>query len=837
MRKLSELRILRHADKPIGFVIAIMAAIVFALLAAGRGPDRDSHDAILTTLRTIDLANSSLQRDVLQARSGLLNNYDPLITSIATLHETMSRLKILSVGEPMAPRLPSELSRLESSIARAESLVERFKTDNALLQNSLSIFSVVLSEIPRSQIEPVLPPEWSELGNVMLRFSTHPDPDLARRILDLLARVPEAELSRSARLRSIASHGVAILKFQPLVDDLVRQIQTSETSARTQDFQREYLSVYGEMNVRATWARRFLGAVAVVLCLYVIFLVYRLRLQTDRLARRLKFENSRNVIKAVFDDQDTGDGAEPIETSLEEISSFFEAGCEFLIFDVERGAIEERYHTSKIDADVTGLIDEYRSDLARVGDDTRRRRARRFHKSLRSQGELPFTRDSLTAGAVVGLPISVRFAALMILEYSESRSRTRADDVMMMHDTLELLTRCLDRFRKGQERDLLESRLAHAERLQAVGTLAAGIAHEFNNILVFMLGYGEMALQIIKRPPQARRYIEGILSAGERARKIIEQILALSRKRERTSKPFDLCEAVSNVVSLISISLPETYKIATFLPSQPMVILGNPVELQQIIVNLCNNALEAASGKGEVQIDVRVVATRMQRAISHGVLPPGRFVCLSIADNGPGISESVMPHIFEPFFTTKTLSGGTGLGLATVHGHITAHGGFINVVSVIGKSTRFDIFFPTCDEEPIPLKAFFDREDLALGNGQTILLIEADVSLRHMHEEKLAALSYEPVGFASLPEALNWLGSTSAKPDASLVDVASLAEHIEPSDLERLLEGIPYLLIADPRRTGPLSMSSLRGIATLKEPIDLRSLAAMLHRITVAQPQ
>lgn len=828
MRKISDLRILKHADKPIGFVLTILGAIVFSLLAAGRGPDRDSHDAVLTALRDIDFANSSLQREVLQARSGILNTYDPLAAAVARLDEVFSRLTVLGSEATMGTRLTVPLQRLSESIATIQGLVERFKTNNTMFQNSINIFTVVLTDAQddwRNRTK--FPTEWSELGNLMLRFSTHPDADLVDRLGRVLDRVSPERLAQSAKLRTIAIHGQSILNVQPSLDRLVSQIQASDTSMRTQDLQMEYLAVYGEINSRANWSRLFLGTVAVCLCLFILFLVYRLRLQTDRLARRLSFENSRNVIKTVFDDDVTSGGIDAIRVSLEEIAGLFAAASyTFAIVNVEKGVVEERYESRSTDIDIAALAAEYLRDAAEASNDARGRRNWRFYKNLQSQGELAY---SLSAGAAIGIEISQRYAALMILVYPEPRPRASADDVRLMIDALELVTRCVDRHRKAHERDLLESRLAHAERLQAVGTLAAGIAHEFNNILVFMLGYGEMALQIVKRPAKARHYIAGIVSAGERARGIIEQILALSRKRERTTKPFDLSEAVSGIVTLISVSLPEAFRIETTMGQQPMVILGNPVELQQIIVNLCNNAMEACAGKGQLAIDVSPYDTRVQRALSHSVLPPGNYVRLRIADDGPGICESVMPHIFEPFFTTKSHSGGTGLGLAAVYGHIVAHAAFVDVTSVPGRSTRFDIFFPATHQMPSPLESFQDHDALKLGNGETILLLEQDQSLRLMHEEKLAALSYEPIGFGLLGDILDWVRSAKSPPNLIILDVASLGNEVGPSDLEEWFAMIPYVLILDPRRSGPLRPSNLRAMHTLSKPIDLRSLASALH--------
>ncbi|MGO8021164.1 two-component system VirA-like sensor kinase [Rhizobium leguminosarum] len=821
--------VVRLADRPIGLILAAMGAIVFSLLAAGRGPDRDSHDAVLTALRTIDLANSSLQRDVLQARSGYLNNYDPLVQSVIKLHEMV---EVLS-SEKLAIGTPNDeaLTRLQESIETVETIVERFKTNNAMLQNSLRIFTGTLTDLQDRRADAAhLPALWMEIGNLMMRFLTHPEPELGKRISGLLGSVVPAGTESSTRLNSLVGHGQGILKVQPVVDRLVAKIQASAVSLRTQELQKAYLAQFGEITRRAYWSRLFLGAVAVSLCIYILFLAYRLRLQSDRLSRRLRFERSRSLIKTVFDDDSSSGGTDAIRLGMEEISDLFaSSGYAFVILNAETGNVEEQYQSKPPAVDIPNLAAEYFLETrGQRLDGVARGRA--FYKTLHSHGDLAFSRDALSAGSAVGVPVSRRYAALMVLKYAEGRQRPSAEEVMFMEDALELVARCLDRLRKNQERDLLESRLAHSERLQAVGTLAAGIAHEFNNILVFMLGYGEMALQIAK-PVAARRYIEGICSAGERARHIIDQILALSRKRERDVRPFDLREVVSETLSLLSVSMRDTRSVQAELPDEPVVIVGNPVELQQIIVNLCNNSMDATGGNGHIVIELGTLNIRATKALSHGVLPPGNYVRLSVTDDGPGISESDLPHIFEPFFTTRPLAGGTGLGLATVHGHTVAHDGFVNVATVLGKSTRFDLFFPASHRPPLPINRELDRDDLIVGGGQTVLLLEADDALRSMHEEKLAALSYEPKGFRSLLEVDEWLNSGKPRPEIAIIDIASLQPEVGKVELEASFESIPYLLIVDARRSGPLSASNLDHSITIRKPIDLRDLAATLKKL------
>ena len=165
---------------------------------------------------------------------------------------------------------------------------------------------------------------------------------------------------------------------------------------------------------------------------------------------------------------------------------------------------------------------------------------------------------------------------------------------------------------------------------------------------------------------------------------------------------------------LLKVSLPETLELSSHLVDRPAVVLGNPIEIQQILMNLCKNASEASPDGGKIDIEVLPVVTRSTRPLSHGVLPSGSYIRLSVTDRGEGIPDSILPHIFEPFFSTKSHTGGTGLGLAAVHGNVAALAGHINVDSAVGRGTRFDLFFPVCHQVSRSLAAILSRRKGAL---------------------------------------------------------------------------------------------------------------------------
>jgi signal transduction histidine kinase/CheY-like chemotaxis protein len=310
-----------------------------------------------------------------------------------------------------------------------------------------------------------------------------------------------------------------------------------------------------------------------------------------------------------------------------------------------------------------------------------------------------------------------------------------------------------------------EARLHEAQRLEAIGTLAGGIAHEFNNILGAILGHGEMALAG-KGP--ALQHVRQIMTAGERARAVIDQILTFSRRSERRRRPMKPRTAVAEAIGLLRASLPATLDMQTRLAQEDAVIEGDPAQLQQVVMNLGTNAAQAMDGRGRLEVGLDTVDIATDTPLSHGRLAAGRHVRLSVSDTGDGIDAGTMKRMFEPFFTTKAVGRGTGLGLAAVHGIVTEHGGAINVRSTPGAGTTFEVFFPQT-AAPIELADQLQAVTPS-GHGQTILIVDDETSLVLLGEEMLATLGYEPVGFDSGSAALAAFRADPARFDGVLTD-------------------------------------------------------------------
>lgn len=818
--------------------MALAGAIACAGLAIGRIPSRENQESILISLRAIDINHASLQRDVLRARAGLLKNYDTLVSSVVKLHETVEQLRSLfpESGVETVVELDRELTQLSISIDLDEDLVERFKTENALLQNSLSLANQTLSAIHATD-DPALKVEMQssvDLGNLMMRFAADPKPELALLTRNALEDMRQADNGRDPDVATFISHSLLILSTLPSVDATIGSIQSSRTSLEAQMLQERYLQAYGIVSVRSSWIRIVLGSISVLLCLYIAVLVYRLRKQTCRLTQQLDFESLVAAIKSVFNEND-GSHTKAISDCMGIIADFFDAkSCIFAIINTETKAIEDS--VGRIDDPTFQLFVEWflREYPALLIEETRCGDQHYYHNLQQSEVQA-FAESTLSAGSIVATSIDCGKVALLLLEHSDFRTKPEADEIRLLGNAIDVLANGLKAWQERKEKEALEARLEHSQRLEAVGTLAGGIAHEFNNALGAILGYGEMALQQSRNPPRTRQYVREIVSSGERAKHIIDQILTFSRKRERVSRPFDVREAIAEIVSLVRLSVPASVHLSTAIVDDLPAVFGNPIELQQVVMNLCMNAAQAMEESGNIVICVDVAEHRTASHLSHGELSPGRYIRIGVEDNGSGIAKNVLPHIFEPFFTTKAKRGGTGLGLSAVHGFVSGMNGKINVESQPKKGARFMLYFPATNEAPVPLAEFFCEQSIPLGHGQLVAIAQCDNNLRMMYEDKIAALGYEAIGFSSLEGLEKYMRRGGRIPDLLMLDLDLWVRAPDIRSIAETFAASATLFLSDPERDG-IDPRAFCEVTILRKPVSSNRLAATIYKMVGPDP-
>jgi PAS domain S-box-containing protein len=301
----------------------------------------------------------------------------------------------------------------------------------------------------------------------------------------------------------------------------------------------------------------------------------------------------------------------------------------------------------------------------------------------------------------------------------------------------------------------LEEELRQAQKMEAIGTLAGGIAHDFNNILAAIMGNAELLLH--RLPPKSRdqQHLNRILISCNRAADLVQQILTFSRKSKQERKPLHLTPIIKETLRLLRSTLPSNIEIQRNFYCRPDedVTLADPTQVHQILMNLCTNAAHAIGAESGVMeitlssitVDEQLIASR------YAGVSPGRYVCLTVSDTGPGIVPDVLQRIFDPYFTTKGVGKGTGLGLAVVKGIVASYNGAITVSSEPGFGTTFTLLFP---EE----RETFDQKSpapslLSSGRGR-ILLVDDEEMLVQVGGDILAALGYEVVTKTSSLDAL-----------------------------------------------------------------------------------
>jgi len=353
----------------------------------------------------------------------------------------------------------------------------------------------------------------------------------------------------------------------------------------------------------------------------------------------------------------------------------------------------------------------------------------------------------------------------------------------------------LSRIEEGEaERLSLLQHLQRSQRLEAIGTLASGIAHDFNNILAVMIGCTELALLKISREPQAAENLQMVLSAGKRAKDLIKQILAFSRQSEEERKPIQISRTVKEVLQFIRASLPATIDIRESINSDVGNIMGDPVQIHQILMNLCTNAHHAMNREGGVlEIELSSVNLKHGDTLPHPDLKPGPYTRVSVKDTGCGMDEATMGKIFDPYFTTKEKGVGTGLGLAVAHGIVQSHGGAITVQSTPGEGSVFSLYFPVIQREVVAKKKI--RGEMPTGR-EHILLVDDEQVLLDMSRQMLEHLGYSVDARTSSVEALALFSAYPERFDLVITDMTmpNMTGDLLARELIRIRKDIPVVV-------------------------------------------
>ncbi len=377
------------------------------------------------------------------------------------------------------------------------------------------------------------------------------------------------------------------------------------------------------------------------------------------------------------------------------------------------------------------------------------------------------------------------------------------------------------------EQRLLESRMVQAQKLESLGLMAGGIAHDFNNLLVSILGNAELAIRELRDQTETRRFVEDVVVAARRAADLCQQLLAYSGRSRMRDVEVDLSELVREVAQMLDVTVGRDAIVKLDL-ADGCVVVGDATELRQVVMNLVLNAREALEGRGLINLStsIRTLDDDLVAESSNAAAPPGRYVCVEIADTGAGIPDAVRDRIFDPFFTTK--STGHGLGLAAVHGIVRAHHGTISVTSSVGRGTTFRVY--------LPLGAERSEHAIAVPtpHKKTLLIVDDNESVRKTLSLVLVGAGYQVMSAENGEEAMLIVRARGEEIDACLIDV-SMPQMSGVDLFDQIREVVPdavVIMMSGFERSNRVREATSRGLAGyLRKPFLAEDFEGVLEKL------
>ena len=387
--------------------------------------------------------------------------------------------------------------------------------------------------------------------------------------------------------------------------------------------------------------------------------------------------------------------------------------------------------------------------------------------------------------------------------------------------------------------DRLEAELRQAQKMEAVGRLAGGMAHDLNNVLTIIQSFGELVLEELDEGSQSREYVGEILAASQRARKLTRQLLAFSRRQTVDPRVVSLEEIAANTNRMLKGMIGEDIEVSLRFAKDPWLVKVDPGHFEQVLMNLAVNARDAMPRGGTLTIETRNVELDATYAEAHGVrLESGEYAMLAVSDTGVGIPHELQERIFEPFFTTKEKSKGTGLGLSTCYGIVKQAGGFIWVYSERGLGSTFKIYVPRTQDARKPTTGVMPAVD-HLSGSETILIVEDDDPVRVLLTESMRSYGYTVYPARNGLEAMEVVGTRGDEIDLLISDVVMpKMSGRELADTLRARWPNLRVLFMSGYTDDALSRHGVLdpGVLLLEKPFTPKRLAARIREVLAADP-
>jgi signal transduction histidine kinase len=808
-------------------IVSLLLMLLTWLLLSGLNLNASRYDRELRALDDFSRLERGLNREVLTARVGLSRNYDALVQITIAYNDALDRLR-----DAAGPR-SEESAAIEVLAARASrqlDLIEQFKTRNALLQNSFAYFGMFSARLAASDHKPVVA-SASSLAAAVLRLSLDSSRLAAGEVQDRLSELASLQSAPgdTAPIQAVIAHGGLLHALLPETDGLLRAL-IAAASTREQDVVHS-LIVKRQLAARAS-ARQFrllLYSTSLALLGVLVYCGMQLRSRAMALRRRAAFEHVIASISTRFINSRSDEIAVDVVGALEKLAECIGADRAYFVAAAEpvqvfqwcrEGAQFQRGWPQRA-LDVAARFDRGEGGAIHIPQ----------IKSWHPYGPTNLLIETGMQGWLC-IPRARGEKVDAVLGFDALRAGALAQwtEFALFRMAFDAIANAVSRVVLEQEKARLEVRLQQARRMETIGTFASGIAHNFNNIVGAILGYTEMADSRARSGVQTTNNLVEIRHAGERARELVDQILTFGRGDDGRREPVGVKTLIAETVSLLDASGPRHVEFLVGETREDAVVSAQPAQLQQVIINVCNNAAQAMDEAGVVEIHVELQELQQRLRIGNNEVGAGRFVIVSVTDPGRGMDGAMLERIFEPFFTTRP--EGHGLGLATAREIVLAHGGAIKVRSAPGAGTRFEIWLPCISgNEPMPLQ--HSPGIVGRGVGETVLVFEADRARLLRHEEILAALGYEPVGFTTPAEAINACRAEPARFDAALI--CYQPETTQALDFATALHDIaadlPIILVTSSASELDAPLLAASGISELvRQPLMSAELAATLSR-------
>lgn len=382
------------------------------------------------------------------------------------------------------------------------------------------------------------------------------------------------------------------------------------------------------------------------------------------------------------------------------------------------------------------------------------------------------------------------------------------------------------------EKRAIEEHLRNSQKMEAIGVLAGGVAHDFNNILSIILGNTELAIVDIPESSRVSEKLNEIRTASLRAKEVIRQLLSFSRKSDTRKEPVFIVPLIKESLTLMRASIPANIEIRENISNGNSAVLADPTQIHQVMINLCTNAAHAMEATGGVlQVDVTNIRIAAEDAALYPDAEPGPYVQVTIGDTGCGISPDLKDRIFDPYFTTKEIGKGSGMGLAVVHGIVKNHGGTISVCSDPGTGSAFNVLLPVT-QDPVP--AAKPRQKTMPGGSERVLLIDDESTLLTTTGSLLEHLGYHVVSTTAPLEALEMFRSDPDQFDVVITDMTmpNLTGFELSEKMLRIRSTTPIILCSGYSDTINARRARAAGIRKyLKKPFKMHQLAAAVREV------